>query len=165
VVPNSLATGAESGGRAQPMRVVPDVSAVGDPTTGMLVGQTQTFPDGHTAYSEYRIGGTSLSSPLYAGMLALAAQRAGHPFGLANPTLYAARDASVDITKAELGTYPGAVRPDYVNGIDDSDGYLYSVRLFDWDDVLTIHVRNGYDDVTGVGSPDGEAWLNAVAGQ
>ena len=30
-----------------PMRVVPDVSALGDPSTGMLVGQTQAFPDGN----------------------------------------------------------------------------------------------------------------------
>ena len=58
-----------------PMRVVPDVAALADPTTGMLVGQTQTFPDGHTDYAEYRIGGTSLASPLYAGMFALAVQK------------------------------------------------------------------------------------------
>ena len=37
-----------------------------DPTTGMLIGQTQTFPDG-AYYGEYRIGGTSLASPLFAG--------------------------------------------------------------------------------------------------
>jgi hypothetical protein len=37
---------------------------VGDPSTGMLVGQTQTFSDG-TYYDEFRLGGTSLSSPLF----------------------------------------------------------------------------------------------------
>ena len=63
VVPGSIAT--TYGGAA--MRVVPDVSALGDPNTGMLVGQTQTFPDGSVKYSEFRIGGTSLSSPLLAG--------------------------------------------------------------------------------------------------
>src|SRR5258705_9037184 len=69
------------------MRVFPDISAVGDPNTGMLIGQTQTFPDGSVRYSEYRIGGTSLSSPLAAGMLALAVQRRGAPIGFANPAL------------------------------------------------------------------------------
>jgi hypothetical protein len=54
------------------------------------------------------------------------------------------------------------VRPDYVNGVDDSNGYVYSVRLLDYDEPLTIHVQNGYDDVTGVGSPDGATWLAAV---
>ena len=55
----------------------------------MLVGQTQTFPDGTTKYSEYRLGGTSLSSPLMAGVMALADQQAGHHHGFANPALYA----------------------------------------------------------------------------
>jgi subtilase family serine protease len=157
VVPDSIAT--RYGGA--PMRVVPDVAAVGDPTTGMAVGQTQTWPDGHTAYSEYRIGGTSLSSPLYAGMFALAVQRAGHNFGLANPVLYKA--AANDITKAQRSTYPGAVRADYVNGVDASKGYSYTARWFDVDEPLTIHVRPGYDDVTGVGTPAGEAWLDYLA--
>src|SRR5438552_7180069 len=47
-------------------RAVPDVAALGDPNTGYLVGQTQTFPNG-TYYDEYRIGGTSLSCPISAG--------------------------------------------------------------------------------------------------
>ncbi|MCW2753320.1 MAG: serine protease [Marmoricola sp.] len=144
-----------------PMRVVPDVAAVGDPTTGMAVGQTQLFPDGHAAYAEYRIGGTSLSSPLYAGMFALALQKAGHEFGLANPVLYQA--GANDITKTDLATYPGAVRVDFVNGVDGSNGYSYTARYFDADTGLTIHVAPGYDDVTGVGSPTGAAWLNAIA--
>jgi subtilase family serine protease len=128
----------------------------------MLVGQTQTWPDGHTAYSEYRIGGTSLASPLYAGMFALAVEKARHAFGLANPALYAARASTYDITKNGLDTYPGAVRADYVNGVDAADGYSYTARWFDFDAPLTIHVQNGYDDVTGVGSPNGDDWLNAV---
>jgi subtilase family serine protease len=144
-----------------PMRVVPDVAAVGDPTTGMTIGQTQLFPDGHTAYSEYRIGGTSLSSPLYAGMFALALQKAGHEFGLANPVLY--QVGANDITKTDLATYPGAVRVDFVNGVDASNGYKYSARYFDADSGLTIHVVPGYDNVTGVGSPTGAAWLSAIA--
>jgi subtilase family serine protease len=144
------------------MRTIPDVSALGDPSTGFLVGQTQRFPDGHDAYSEYRIGGTSLSSPLYAGMFALAQQEAGHPYGLANPALYATRTASSDITQADLAANPGVVRTDFVNGVDDTLGYVYSERLLDFDTPLTIHVRNGYDAVTGNGSPNGQTWLDAL---
>jgi subtilase family serine protease len=159
VVPSSISQ--TYGGAA--MRVVPDVSALGDPSTGMLVGETQTFPDGSQQYSEYRIGGTSLSSPLYAGMFALAEQKAGHEFGLANPVLYQTRSTSIDITKNDLAAYPGDVRSDYANGFDGSGGLVYSARWFDRDDSLTIHVRPGYDDVTGVGVPSGQAWLEAVA--
>lgn len=161
VVPASISqTYGSAVNNGAPMRVVPDVSAVGDPTTGMLVGQTQTFPDG-TYYDEYRIGGTSLSSPLYAGMWALAVQKHG-PYGLANPTLYKAQPVTYDITKTGLATYPGAVRVDYKNSVDASGGYTYTARWFDDDAPLTIHVRDGYDDVTGVGSPNGTAWLDAV---
>lgn len=69
-------------------RGVPDVAALGDPQTGLLIGQTQTFPDGKY-YDEYRVGGTSLSSPIFAGLMALADQKAGTPQGFANPVFYA----------------------------------------------------------------------------
>src|SRR5262249_22573683 len=49
-----------------PMRAVPDIAMDADPNTGMIVGETQVFPDG-TYWDQYRIGGTSLSSPLLAG--------------------------------------------------------------------------------------------------
>jgi subtilase family serine protease len=158
VVPDSIAT---YGGTRPAGRVVPDVAALGDPNTGMLVGQTQSWSDGDY-YDEYRIGGTSLASPLYAGMFALAAQTHGE-YGLANPALYATRATSLDITKAELASYPGVLRVNYVNAENGDDGYSYVARTFDDDADLTIHVRDGYDDVTGVGTPDGPAWLTAVS--
>ena len=65
---------------------MPDVAALGDPQTGLLVGQTQTFPDG-VYYDEYRIGGTSLSSPIFAGLMALAQQKAGKAVRLREPAL------------------------------------------------------------------------------
>ena len=40
-----------------------------------LIGQTQQFPEG-AHYDEFRIGGTSLSSPIFAGLMALADQAA-----------------------------------------------------------------------------------------
>ena len=42
VVPDALAKAWSN----HPGRVVPDISMVGDPNTGMLIGQTQTFSDG-----------------------------------------------------------------------------------------------------------------------
>jgi subtilase family serine protease len=166
VVPDRISKSYDANGPA--MRAVPDVSAVGDPNTGMLVGQTQRFSDG-TFYDEFRIGGTSLSSPLYAGVFALAVQQHGR-YGLANPALYAARGTAYDIKKinpdppsrASNPETDGDVRVDFVNGENAADGYRYTARWFDVDHWLTIHVRNGYDDVTGVGSPNGSAWLSRV---
>jgi subtilase family serine protease len=137
-------------------RGVPDVALDADPTTGMLVGETQTFPDG-VYYDQYRIGGTSLSSPLFAGMTALAFQHAGGGVGLLNPTIYANAAAFTDVTGAPPDA--GNVRADYVNGVDAADGIVYSVRTFDQDSSLTV--GPGWDDVTGLGSPN-TGWLTAT---
>ena len=148
IVPNSIATA--NGNRPQPMRVIPDASALGDPNTGMLVGQTQTFPDGSVKYGEYRIGGTSLASPLFAGIMADVQQARGAVIGFANPLLYSSPSAYLDIVPVSK---LAVVRSDFANTVDASDGYVASVRSIDDDAPLTIHTAAGYDDVTGLGSP------------
>jgi subtilase family serine protease len=131
-------------------RVVPDVSMVGDPNTGFLEGQTQSFPDGNY-YDEYRIGGTSVSSPLFAGYMAVADQLAGHPHGFANPALYAAGLGAYHDIAASPSDPLGDVRVDYANGVDATDGLLYSVRTFG--DTLSLNSVPGFDDGTGLGTP------------
>jgi subtilase family serine protease len=141
-----------------PARVVPDIAAAGDPNTGFRVGETQEFPDG-TYWDEYRIGGTSLSSPLTAGMLAVASQRAHRPLGFVNPVLYRlGRSAIYDVVAPTRPVHQ--VRTDYVNGVDPTDGYLF--RLQDIDvQTSTLHSVPGYDDETGVGSPKGPRFYSA----
>jgi subtilase family serine protease len=155
VVPSSLSRRYSS----TPARVVPDVSAVADPGTGFLVGETQTFPDGTEKYSEYRIGGTSLASPVFAGIMAVADQAAGHAHGFANPALYRLYGS-----KALYDPKPvpntGVVRVDYANSVDASDGLITSLRSIDVSETGTIlKTRTGYDDITGVGSPNGLSFL------
>jgi subtilase family serine protease len=134
-------------------RAIPDIAAVGDPNTGFMIGETQTFPDGSVKYSEYRIGGTSLSSPLVAGIMALANQAAGQPLGFVNPLLYslAGSAAFTDVTGA--GAPEAMVRTNYRNGVDASDGLSYVLRTMN--QTQSLLVTTGYDDVTGVGSPAG----------
>lgn len=160
VVPASIS---QYGGLAKPGRAVPDVAAVGDPNTGFLVGQTQTFPDGSLKYSEYRIGGTSLSCPLLAGLTAVANQVAGGPLGFLNPKLYKLAGTAA-FNDVAVTTYPdGAVaRVDYVNGVDGADGTTTTLRTLG--SKITIFTRPGYDDVTGVGTPNGVNFLLGVAG-
>ena len=57
------------------------------PTPASMVGETQVFPNG-TYWDQYRIGGTSLSSPLLAGVVAVADQAHHHPLGFINPLYY-----------------------------------------------------------------------------
>lgn len=131
-------------------RVVPDVSMIGDPNTGFLEGQTQSFPDGNY-YDQYRIGGTSVSSPLFAGYMAVADQLAGHAHGFANPALYGAGTTVYHDIASSPSDPLGDVRVDYANGVDASDGLLYSVRTFG--DTLTLNSVPGFDDSTGLGTP------------
>ena len=135
-----------SGGRA-----VPDVAMDADPQTGMLVGQTQTFSDG-TYYAEYRIGGTSLASPLMAGMTALAVQNNhGRGFGLLNPLIYK-RGSLFDDVKPVKAPDWGVVRVNYVNSENADDGLAYIVRTFGQD--ASLPVTKGWDQVTGRGVPN-----------
>jgi subtilase family serine protease len=109
VVPAALATTLNlASGYSEPlptaMRVSPDVAMVADPYTGYLFGETFTIagskildsgckPISATEeYCENAIGGTSLASPLMAGVIAVMNQKrkaSGEPVvGFANPLLY-----------------------------------------------------------------------------
>lgn len=132
-------------------RAVPDVAALGDPQTGLLVGQTQTFPEA-VSYDEYRIGGTSLSSPIFAGLMALADQAAGSALGFANPLFYANPGAFTDIQSVKTAV----ARRNFNNGVDASAGTADRLRTFDdYSGSPTQHTGPGWDNVTGLGTPKG----------
>jgi subtilase family serine protease len=132
-------------------RAIPDVAALGDPQTGLLVGQTQTFPEG-AKYDEYRIGGTSLSSPIFAGLMALADQKAGHAHGFANPLFYANPSLFYDVTSVKTAV----ARRNFVNGVDASAGTSDLLRTFDdYSGSPTQHTGPGWDNVTGLGTLNG----------
>ncbi len=136
-------------------RAVPDVALDADPQTGMLIGETQTFPDG-VYYDEFRLGGTSLASPLFAGVTALRSQDNGGRLGLQNKAIYdAAGSSAFNDVKGAPPTL-GQVRVNYNNSVDESDGLSYLVRTFNQDSSLAV--KNGWDDVTGIGSPTAD-WL------
>jgi len=136
-------------------RAVPDVGALGDPNTGYLVGQTQTFPDGTVKYSEYRIGGTSLSSPIMAGIMAVVNEQrhaAGKSLvGFANPLFYSEAGSGAYNDIVDPASPDAEVRVNYVNSVDASAGLSYRLRSFN--QTLSLHTGTGYDDVVGIGTP------------
>ena len=154
VVPDALARQNQTGGNRG--RVVPDISMDGDPNTGFLIGETQTFPDG-VYYDQFRIGGTSLAAPLFSGLMAVANQLDHFDHGFVNPVLYhvTSRTGAIDDVRHVTG---GVVRVDYKNGVDASGGLTTSVRTFDFQG-LAIHTAPQYDNVTGLGVPNGLAFL------
>ncbi len=131
-------------------RAEPDVAALADPQTGLLIGQTQTFPNG-TFYDEYRIGGTSLASPIFAGMMALLDQKSGFAHGFANPLFYANAGAFYDV----LSVKTAVARRNFNNGVDATNGTSDFLRTFDdYSGSPTQHTGPGWDNVTGLGVPN-----------
>lgn len=161
VVPYSLATDVPEGSTTTPMRVEPDVSALADPSTGMLVGQTTLQPNGTTyAFSLSRIGGTSVSSPTFAGIEADAQQAAGRDLGFANPAIYAryGTGAFNDVTEGPEPQYE--VRNNYTDPYTKTLPLVTYLRAMGIDgedlpgDDAALPATPGYDDSTGVGSPN-----------
>ncbi|MGI4894248.1 MAG: hypothetical protein ACRYF3_03930, partial [Janthinobacterium lividum] len=113
-------------------------------------------------YSEYRIGGTSLASPLFAGVMALADQKAGRAHGFANPALYEQYGSNALYDPQPLSGV-GVVRTDYVNGVDAADGTTTSLRTIDVKSGTILRTKKGYDDITGIGSPNGMPFLNKLS--
>jgi subtilase family serine protease len=155
VVPNSLAKMYQTGKNLG--RTVPDISEDADPTTGFLIGITQTFPEG-AHYDQYRIGGTSLAAPLLAGTMADSDQLGGFHHGFINPVIYQFSSRTPAVTDVAAVQAPGLVRVDYANSLDASQGYVYSVRTFA-DQTTTLHTTKGYDNVTGLGTTNGRLFL------
>jgi subtilase family serine protease len=144
-----------------PMRAVPDIGMDADPNTGMEVGQTQVFPDG-TYWSEYRLGGTSLASPLLAGVVAVADQLHGRSLGFINPLYYSLLGTGALHDTVAPSSPVAQVRTDYVNFLDNSQGKFYRLQTIDVQS-STLKDLPGYDDETGVGTPNGPAFFARAA--
>jgi subtilase family serine protease len=95
----------------------------------------------------YLVGGTSEASPMFAGIVAIADQYAGHDLGLLNPALYklSASHASgiVDVTAGTNTVTFGQ------NGSEHT--------VLGWDAV------NGYDLASGVGTVDAALFVPELA--
>ena len=53
------------------------------------------------------------------------------------------------------------VRTDFNNGVGPKSGRYYTLRVMNH--TGTLHTRRGYDDVTGMGTPHGSAFLNDMS--
>jgi pseudomonalisin len=116
-------------------RYVPDVSLSAAGHDGYLVYST-----GSQGNRFYAVGGTSASSPSFAGLMALIVQKAGGAQGNANPTLY-------QLGNAQYTTGIGVFH-DITAGNNSVPG------------VAGFSAGTGYDEATGLGSVDATALLN-----
>jgi subtilase family serine protease len=171
VVPSSLALRNEFLVGPTPMRVVPDISMDADPATGLLMGLHETFPNGTVKYALTRYGGTSLASPLLAGVIADADQAsiaAGGSFvGFINPAIYKLDTVSGAIDDIVPGGKQAQFRTDHgYTYITGAKGFLYSFREITYEGPISycdeagtcdtqvhgLSTAKGYDSMTGLGA-------------
>jgi hypothetical protein len=91
--------------------------------------------------------------------MALANQAAGRTLGFVNPVLYAKAGSAAYHDVVNPASTVAAVRNDYVNQVDASDGITTSLRTMN--QTLSLQTTPGWDDVTGVGTPT-SAFLSAI---
>ncbi|MBY8886956.1 S53 family peptidase [Streptomyces sp. PTM05] len=137
-VPTALSTV-----RGAAHRVTPDVSLEGDGALPVLVGYTAGGTFQLVGY-----GGTSAAAPGFAAIQTDAEQEAGHAFGFANPLLYALSTAGVyhDVTATPT---PTAV----VRDMGPEAGTLRYL-LYTLAEDKGLKAAKGYDEATGLGSPN-----------
>jgi subtilase family serine protease len=119
------------------MRGVPDVAFQASSRTGPLVYDTAPGAGGW-----FIVGGTSCSSPQFAGLVAIADQIAGHGLGQINPTLYRLADS------ANYSTF----FYDVTTGNNQADPSIPGYPA-----------TTGWDPVTGLGTPDAATLVPALA--
>lgn len=159
-------------------RLVPDIALLADPFTGVEFIQTVGG-----VLSVGVVGGTSVATPMFSAIMAIAAQKAGHGLGQAAQLVY---NLPAGVTDVMAFTSPD----DVTGSITTSSGTTtltadqlasplqnttlyysamynspFSTRWF----VITFGTDSslttgpGWDNVTGVGTPDGFNFVNAIA--
>lgn len=160
-------------------RQTPDISALADPYTGVPIVLTVNGKQS----LEVGVGGTSLASPIFTAIWAIANQKAGHPAGQAAPTIAALKTGVADVLPLSsptnvVGTIVDKNGSTYYSPSALFGGALYGNTGFTsavWnlgggnfvdfgfgiDSSLTV--SKGWDNATGFGTPNGLAFINAVA--
>jgi subtilase family serine protease len=147
-------------------RVVPDIAADGDPASGMLFGAIVIRKNGKpTPYSTFRQAGTSTSTPLVAGIVADAEQGTRPNLGFLNPLLYSMSGSNAfhDVLPVSSSD-PQVDRAFYTPGDTEIDQKFAPGFLVGINDVQDPGRSNqvtapGYDTITGLGTPNGSAFL------
>jgi subtilase family serine protease len=145
-------------------RAVPDIAADADLNTGMLTGYISSGTDTKPGpYATEVNAGTSMACPLVAGMVAAAQQGQKSAFGFINPLIYglAGTSAFHDVLPF-TATTPQQFRDAYTpaSGSDDPA----AINTFDAQGpAYTTQVTvKGYDTMTGLGTPNGAAFIAAL---
>jgi subtilase family serine protease len=161
------------------MRMVPDVSFLADPDTGVEIIETVQTANGPQP-SVFVIGGTSLACPVFSALMGIASQAAGHGLGQAAPLVYNLPAGAISdvVPVGSANNVTGVINGSTIESADTLAAPLdgtttYYSALFQssastrWD-VFTfgtdssLATATGWDNVTGVGTPDAAKFVNAL---
>jgi subtilase family serine protease len=166
VVPRALAL-ADPGSRLGLLRSEPDLAASADLYTGFATG-IMTFPKHKSPkFIEITVGGTSEASPLVAGIVADAQQGQHTAFGFTDPVLYRMNGTRAlhDILPSTSRT-PGLFRGEVCQGSICPGRTKFLVTFDDQSRAMAGYTgqvtRKGYDNMTGIGTPNGPAFISAL---
>lgn len=160
-------------------RMLPDVAWLGDPYTGAVIFLSENGETG----SWYAYGGTSLATPMFSALWAIANEEAGTPLGQAAPYLYSMPSSTItDVVPfgsktnviasiQESKTVTNNYNADQVMGVSGTfysglwnpsflEDFLLAVSFGTDTSLMTA---KGWDDVTGVGTPNGQAFADYFA--
>ncbi len=142
---------------------MPDIAADGDLDSGILTGYIASGTDAHPGpYQTEESAGTSLATPLVAGLVADALQGQGSAFGFINPLIY--RLAGTPVFHDILPVTASMPQQDRDAWEPPSEGLCPALDVFDSQErACTQQVTaKGYDTMTGVGTPNGAAFITRL---
>jgi subtilase family serine protease len=168
-------------------RLLPDVSWLADPFTGAAI--LISLPDQIPAQVWQVYGGTSLATPMFSALWAIANQEAlaggGEPLGQAAPYLYSLPAGIVtDIvpvnsktnvtgsitdssgtTKYSAARLAGVQPGNFVSALWDDFTLEDTAVVVTFGTDLGLKITPGWDNVTGVGTPNAQAFADFFYGQ
>jgi|HubBroStandDraft_2_1064218.scaffolds.fasta_scaffold00536_4 subtilase family serine protease len=134
-------------------RATPDISMSAAVNGGVLIytSYPTTVPSEPTPNTFSVWGGTSVATPLFAGVVAIADQIAGHPLGEINPRMYLLEHSPyggiIDITKGNNA----------FSEFNEEGNLLFTVPGYE--------AVPGYDMASGLGTVNAFAFTHALAGR
>jgi subtilase family serine protease len=161
VVPAAMS---KAPGNRGAVRSAPDISADADPYTGLAVGILH-ISKLDIKYHQIDVGGTSEASPLVAGMVAAAQQGQTSPFGFLNPVFYklvstSAVNDALPLTNSTPALYRGTTCRARTCGLRILT--TFDDQSFDMAGYTGQVTVAGYDNMTGIGTPNGQLFIDAL---
>jgi subtilase family serine protease len=162
-------------------RQVPDISWLADSFTGVVISISEPYSEPPLVWT--LVGGTSVSCPMFSGLWAIANEEAGAsgPLGQAAPYVYALPASAItdivpiisshnvtatihdspSVTRHYNPAQVMGVREPFYSAIWDQPFYQDLVNALSFGSDQGLHTSVGWDDVTGVGTPNAKAFADA----